>query len=42
MKFADKNLADLTEVADWSVAIVFTLAPGSGVLYIDDVKITER
>jgi len=42
LKFDNKDLADLAQVTNWSTMIGFTLSPGSGVLYIDDVKIIEK
>jgi len=42
VRFEDKNLADLKQATDWLTMIAFTLSPGSGTLYITDVKITEK
>jgi hypothetical protein len=42
VKFEDKNLLDLTLVPAWTLSMVFTLTPGAGTLYIDDVKISEK
>ena len=42
VKFEDKNLLDLTLVPAWTLSMVFTLNPGAGTLYIDDVKISEK
>ena len=42
VKFENKDLADLPEVTDWHAAIAVTLSPGSGVLYVDDMKLTEK
>jgi len=49
VKFASKDLAALAlDVPDatlrffWRTSLVFNLAPGSGVLYIDDMKIIEK
>ena len=44
VKFANKDLSDLTEVGNWTTNIVFLLSPGKdgGVLYIDDVKLIEK
>ena len=41
-KFENKDLSDLTQVTNWTTMIGFTLSPGSGTLYIDDVKIIEK
>lgn len=47
LRFADKDLANATfdgkdATMVWSTTIGFTLSPGSGNLYIDDVKIVEK
>ena len=42
VKFENKDLADLTQVTNWTTTVVFTLSPGSGTIYIDDVKIIEK
>ena len=42
VKFEDKDLSDLQQVTAWSTNIAFTLSPGSGTLYIDDVKIIAK
>jgi FG-GAP repeat len=42
LKFENKDLADLTQVTNWSTMIGFTLGAGSGNLFIDDVKIIEK
>ena len=42
VKFEDKDLSDLQQVTAWSTTIAFTLSPGSGTLYIDDVKIIAK
>ncbi len=41
VRFADKRLESGSGV-DWAVFIVAELAPGTGVLYIDDVKVAEK
>jgi len=42
VKFDNKDLADLKQVTNWATTLSFSLSPGSGVLYIDDVKIIEK
>jgi FG-GAP repeat len=42
VKFDNKDLAGLTQVGGWSTTITFLLSPGSGTLYIDDIKIIEK
>jgi len=44
IKFDDKELDDITQVDPrwWGLFITFDLAPGAGVLYVDDVRLTEK
>lgn len=42
IKFDNKELNDLAQTTAWSTEIMFSLSPGAGMLYIDDVKITEK
>ncbi len=41
VRFADRRI-DATAAIDWAVFIVAQLAPGSGTLYIDDVRVAEK
>ena len=42
LKFENKDLADLVQATDWRTTLAFSLSPGAGVLYIDDMKIIEK
>lgn len=47
VKFANKDLSSATldgkdGSLTWTTTIAFSLAPGSGVLYVDDMKIIEK
>jgi len=42
VKFDNKDLVDLPQVTSWQTVIMFNLSPGSGFLYIDDLKILEK
>jgi len=46
VKFDNKEIAaaalDATLRFFWRTSLVFNLAPGAGVLYIDDMKIIEK
>jgi hypothetical protein len=47
VKFSNKDLAAAAldgkdGILEWSTTIIFNLSPGSGVLYVDDMKIFEK
>lgn len=42
VRFDVKDLADLTQVTNWQTVMMFSLSPGDGNLYVDDVKIVEK
>ena len=42
VRFDVKDLADLTQVTNWQTVMMFSLSPGDGNLYVDDVRIVEK
>ena len=42
VKFDNKDLAELPQVTNWATTLAFTLSPGSGTLFVDDVKILAK
>lgn len=42
IKLNNKNLKDVTQVTNWEIAVNFTLSPGAGVIYFDDMKLMEK
>lgn len=42
VRFDNRELRDVPQVGSWSTDIIFSLTPGTGVLYIDNVSVTEK
>ncbi|MDX2080945.1 MAG: VCBS repeat-containing protein [Terrimicrobiaceae bacterium] len=42
VRFDNRDLRDVPQVGSWTTDIIFSLSPGDGVLYIDDVSVMEK